>query len=75
VSNEPFPKLKTQRAMVMEGQPGVADPYFDILLSDVKNKRREGEEGVVTLVEIAAEMGFENRCEVSDADAPRLGRR
>ncbi len=51
----------------MEGKPVVADPYFDILLSDVKNERREVEEGVVTLGEIAAEMGFENRCEVSDA--------
>ena len=38
----------------MEGKPVIADPYFDILLSDVKNIRREGEEGVVTLGQIAA---------------------
>jgi hypothetical protein len=59
-----------QRAtMLMEGKPVVADPYFDVVLSDVKNARRQGEEGVVTLGEIASEMGFENRCPVSDADA------
>jgi hypothetical protein len=34
---------------------------IDILLGDVKNERGENEEGVVTLGEIAAEMGFENR--------------
>mmetsp|Transcript_23155 Transcript_23155/g.64387 ORF Transcript_23155/g.64387 Transcript_23155/m.64387 type:complete len:175 (+) Transcript_23155:138-662(+) len=54
---------------MMEGRPVVADPYFDVLLSDVKNERREGEEGVVTLGEIAADMGFENRCEVNGSAA------
>jgi hypothetical protein len=39
---------------MMEGKPVIADPYFDILLSDVKNIRREGEEGVLTLGQIAA---------------------
>ena len=47
----------------------VADPYIDVLLRDVKNERREGEEGVVTLGEIAADMGFKNRCEVEGAAA------
>jgi hypothetical protein len=48
------------------GAPVVADPFFDILLSDVKNARREEEEGVVTLGEIATEIGFENRGTVTD---------
>jgi hypothetical protein len=51
--------------MVFEGQPVVADPFFDIILSDVKNERKEGEERVVTLGEIAAEMGLENRSAVA----------
>jgi hypothetical protein len=54
---------------MMEGKPLIADPYFDVLLSDVKNERREGEEGVVTLAEIAADMGFENRREVDSSAA------
>lgn len=44
-----------------EGPPVVHDPMLDILLGDVKNERGENEEGVVTLGEIATEMGFENR--------------
>ena len=44
-----------------EGAPVVSDPLFDILLGDVKNARGENEEGVITLGEIAAELGFENR--------------
>lgn len=55
--------------MVMEGKPVISDPFFDILLSDVKNERREGEDGVVLLSEIAADLGFVNRCDVSGADA------
>lgn len=44
-----------------EGAPLVKDPSFDILLGDVKNERGENEAGIVTLGEIATEMGFENR--------------
>mmetsp|Transcript_14224 Transcript_14224/g.39443 ORF Transcript_14224/g.39443 Transcript_14224/m.39443 type:complete len:178 (-) Transcript_14224:98-631(-) len=44
-----------------EGAPLIKDPLLDILLGDVKNERGENEEGVVTLGEIATEMGFENR--------------
>jgi hypothetical protein len=54
---------------MMEGKPVIADAFFDVLLSDVKNERRQDEQGVVTLSEIAADMGFENRSEVSDEDA------
>jgi hypothetical protein len=53
----------------MEGKPVVADPYYDVLLSDVKNERSENESGVVTLGEIAADMGFENRMEVVGSEA------
>eukprot|EP00339_Tiarina_fusa_P023941 CAMPEP_0117042482 /NCGR_PEP_ID=MMETSP0472-20121206/29582_1 /TAXON_ID=693140 ORGANISM="Tiarina fusus, Strain LIS" /NCGR_SAMPLE_ID=MMETSP0472 /ASSEMBLY_ACC=CAM_ASM_000603 /LENGTH=174 /DNA_ID=CAMNT_0004753735 /DNA_START=45 /DNA_END=569 /DNA_ORIENTATION=+ len=49
---------------MMEGKPVIADAFFDVLLSDVKNERRQDEQGVVTLTEIAADMGFENRSEV-----------
>jgi hypothetical protein len=44
-----------------EEAPLVHNPMLDILLGDVKNERGENEEGIVTLGEIAAEMGFENR--------------
>ena len=44
-----------------EGAPLVQIPMLDILLGDVKNERGENEEGVVTLGEIAEEMGFKNR--------------
>lgn len=44
-----------------EGAPLVHNPMLDILLGDVKNERGENEEGVVTLGEIAKDMGFENR--------------
>jgi hypothetical protein len=44
-----------------EGAPLVHNPVLDFLLGDVKNERGENEEGIVTLGEIAAEMGFENR--------------
>lgn len=54
---------------MFEGKPVIEDPYFDVRLSDVKNERKEGEQGVVTLSEIAADMGFENRGEVSGEDA------
>lgn len=47
---------------------------LDILLSDVKNERRENEEGVVTLGEIAQAMGFENRRETTTlATSPLQG--
>lgn len=55
---------------MIEGPPVVAKPEFDILLSDVKNERKEGETGVVTLGEVATDLGFENRCEVSAEEAP-----
>mmetsp|Transcript_14868 Transcript_14868/g.41073 ORF Transcript_14868/g.41073 Transcript_14868/m.41073 type:complete len:177 (+) Transcript_14868:218-748(+) len=57
---------------MMDGPPVVARPEFDILLSDVKNERKEGEEGVVTLGEIAADLGFENRCAISDQGAAKI---
>ena len=41
---------------MFEGEPVAADPFFGILLSDVKNGREESEEGVVILGEISAEM-------------------
>ena len=44
---------------------------FDILLSDVKNERRADEKGVVTLAEIAAQLGFVNRSDVS-GDAAKV---
>ena len=58
--------IEGQYSNMMEGKPVIADPYFDVLLSDEKNERREGEEGVVTLAEVAADMGFENRSIVDD---------
>jgi hypothetical protein len=54
--------------MIQEGPPVVAKPEIDLLLSDVKNDRNEGEKGVVTLGEIAADLGFENRCTVSEKE-------
>ena len=48
------------------GDPLVKDSMLDILLGDVKNERAENEEAVVTLGEIAADMGFENRQSIVD---------
>lgn len=53
----------------MEGKPVIADAFFDVRLSDVKNERRPDEQGVVTLSEIAADMGFANRSEVAGFQA------
>lgn len=47
-------------------------PEFDILLSEVKNERKEGLKGVVTLGEVAVDLGFGNRCAVSDEAAAEL---
>ena len=46
--------------MVFDGPPVVPSPFNDILLTDVKNSRKEGEEGVLTFAEIANDLGFEN---------------
>jgi hypothetical protein len=59
---------------MMEGKPIVPSPMFDILLSDVKNERGEGETGVVTLGEIAGDLGFENRATVSDEEAAEIAK-
>jgi hypothetical protein len=54
---------------MMEGKPVIADAFFDVLLSDVKNERCPNEQGVVTLSEIAADLGFCNRSEVAGEHA------
>lgn len=64
--------IRGTKATMMDGPPVIPDPSFDILLSDIKNERREGEEGVVTLGEIAADLGFENRCSVTEEDAAKI---
>lgn len=56
----------------MDGPPVIPRPAFDILLSDVKNERKEGEAGIITLGEVATELGFQNRCAISDEDAAKI---
>jgi hypothetical protein len=67
---------KSSGVVLSEGAPLVSDPLLDIFLSDVKNERGENEEGVVTLGEIAADLGFENRArlrEEPDISSPLTG--
>ena len=58
-------KLWTEgnKFIYVEGKTVVEDPYFDVLLSDVKNQREEGEEGDVTL-------GFEIRFQIDVQPPP-----
>lgn len=51
----------------MEGPPVVSKTEFD-----VKNEGQEGEKGVVSLGKIAEDLGFENRCAVSDEEASEI---